>query len=155
MGTRYKLYILKELEVINDYSNIETLDEILDLNARFYPVAEYFRIEYGFYQEENEILHLNLEELMKLLEIIENKTIFNYIDENEWFEDYGKFYYNDKLDNGKYIEYNWGDNTETIKTFDDIIQEFYNDLKTEISECLEDCILDKIDNYYFKSVWED
>ena len=46
MGTKYKLYILKELEVVNDYSNIETLDEILDLNARFYPVAEYFRIEY-------------------------------------------------------------------------------------------------------------
>lgn len=103
MGTRHKLYYLKELEVINGYSNIKTLEEILDLDGRFYPIVEYFRSEYGFYQEENEILHLNLEELMKLLEIIENKTIFEYSDKNDWFNDYGTFYYDNKLDNGKYI----------------------------------------------------
>lgn len=154
MGTRYKLYILEELEVINDYPNIKTLDEILDLNDRFYPIVEYFKSEYGFYQEENQILHLNLEELLKLIEIIENKTIFNYSDKTDWFNDYGKFYYDNELDNGKYIEFNWRDNTETIKTFEDIIEEFYDDLKVEISECLEDYILDNIDNYYFKSVWE-
>lgn len=155
MGTRYKLYILEELEVINDFPNIKTLDEILDLNDRFYPIVEYFKSEYGFYQEENQILHLNLEELLKLLEIIENKTIFNYSDKIDWFNDYGKFYYDNELDNGKYIEFNWRNNTETIKTFEDIIKEFYDDLKVEISECLEDYILDEIDNYYFKSVWED
>lgn len=155
MGTRYKLYILEELEVINDFPNIKTLDEILDLNDRFYPIVEYFKSEYGFYQEENQILHLNSEELLKLFEIIENKTIFNYSDKNDWFNDYGKFYYDNELDNGKYIEFNWRNNTETIKTFEDIVEEFYNDLKVEISECLEDYILDEIDNYYFKSVWED
>lgn len=155
MGTRHKLYYLKELEVINGYSNIKTLEEILDLDGRFYPIVEYFRSEYGFYQEDNQILHLNLKELLKLLEIIDNKTIFNYSDKNDWFNEYGKVYYDSELPDGKYLENNWRDNTVTVKTFDDIIEEFYNDLKSEISECLEDYISDKVDNYYFKSVWED
>lgn len=152
MGTRYKLYILKELEVINDYSNIETLDEILDLDGRFYPIVEYFKSEYGYYQEENQILHLNLEELLKLLEVIESKTIFNYSDKNDWFNEYGKVYYDSELPDGKYLENNWRDNTVTVKTFDNIIEEFYSDLKVEISDYLEDCILDRVNDYYFKLV---
>ena len=152
MGTRYRLYILKELEVINDYSNIETLDEILDLDGRFYPIVEYFKSEYGYYQEENQILHLNLEELLKLLEVIESKTIFNYSDKNDWFNEYGKVYYDSELPDGKYLENSWRDNTVTIKTFDNIIEEFYSDLKVEISDYLEDCILDRVNDYYFKLV---
>ena len=118
MGTRYKFYVLQEFEVINSYENIKILDEILDLDKKFYPVSKYFEIEYGFYQEkENQVLHLSLNEINKLLEIIQNKKIFEYIDKNDWFNEYGDYYYDDKLSNGKYIEFNWIKDTETIKTF--------------------------------------
>ena len=67
----------------------------------------------------------------------------------------GKVYYDSELPDGKYLENNWRDNTVTVKTFDNIIEEFYSDLKVEISDCLEDCILDRVNDYYFKLVWED
>lgn len=156
MGTRYKFYVLQEFEVINSYENIKILDEILDLDKKFYPVSKYFEIEYGFYQEkENQVLHLSLNEINKLLEIIQNKKIFEYIDKNDWFNEYGDYYYDDKLSNGKYIEFNWIKDTETIKTFDSIVEEFYKDLNYEIIEGLEDCIIDNVQDYYFKIIWED
>lgn len=156
MGTRYKFYVLQEFEVINSHENIKILDEILDLDKKFYPVSKYFEIEYGFYQEkENQVLHLSLNEINKLLEIIQNKKIFEYIDKNDWFNEYGDYYYDDKLSNGKYIEFNWIKDTETIKTFDSIVEEFYKDLNYEIIEGLEDCIIDNVQDYYFKIIWED
>ena len=156
MGTRYKLYTLQEIEVINDFGNIKTLEEVLDLGSRFYPISKYFESEYGFYQEEkSQVLYLDLEEINKLLEIIQNKTIFKYCDKDEWFSEYGNYYYDDILGNGKYIEFNWNEDTETIKTFDSIIKEFYKDLENEILDSLKDYISDNVQNYYFKIVWED
>lgn len=90
-----------------------------------------------------------------MLEIIQNKKIFEYIDKNDWFNEYGDYYYDDKLSNGKYIEFNWIKDTETIKTFDSIVEEFYKDLNYEIIEGLEDCIIDNVQDYYFKIIWED
>ena len=91
INMNYKVYYYSEIEVCNG-DNIKVLKELTDFGNEYAIIMKYLSIEYGYGGED--IIHLDSKDMIKLLEIIENKTLFEYMDNDEWLEDYGRYFYN-------------------------------------------------------------
>lgn len=140
----YKIYCYTEIEVCNG-GNIKILKELTEFGAEYGTIMEYLTIKFGYDRED--IFHLNSEEMTELLEIIENKTLFDYIDIDNWIDRYGRYFY-DYVKYGKYVIYSPSEDKDIFKTKEELLDEFLENLKEEII-CIKDNIeYDKIKDFY-------
>lgn len=144
----YKIYYYLEIKVCNG-DNIKVLKELTEFYEKYSIIVDFLSIKYGYANDD--IIHLNSEEMIELLDIIENKTLFNFISKDYLINDYSKYLYN-SIKYNKYVIYSPSEERDLFYTEDELIDKFLEELKDEIM-CIKDNIkYDGIKDFYIG--WE-
>ena len=144
----YKIYYYSEIEVCNG-NNIKVLKELTEFDKKYGVIMDFLSVEYGY--DEDDILHLNVEEMRKLIDIIENKTLFNFVSKDYWINEYGMYFY-DYIKYDKYVIFSPSEEKDLFYTKDELMNKFLKELKDEII-CIRDNInYDGIKDFYIG--WE-
>ena len=144
----YKIYYYSEIKVCNG-DNIKILKELTEFDNKFGIIIDFLNIEYGYANED--LLHLNVEEMSKLLDIIENETLFNFMSKDYLINEYDKYLYN-YIKYNKYVIYSPSEEKDLFYTKDELLNKFLKELKDEII-CIRDNIkYDRIKDFYIG--WE-
>lgn len=140
----YKIYYYSEIEVCNG-SNIKVLKELIEFNKKYRIIVDFLSIEYGYANEY--LLHLNKEEINNLLNIIENKKLFDFMSRDYWINEYGNYFY-DYIKYDKYVMYNPKKDKDLFYTKEELIEKFLKELIDEIMYIKNIIEYDNINDFY-------